>query len=136
MDNFEKEKIIFPKKFNKPTKLTIVTGILIYEYFKENIVDYLNKNIQNLEVQIIGITNNFYGDVVNVAGLLTGRDIINQLIGKDLGSSVWLSHRVLNDDRTMTLDNMTLDDISNRLNVSVNISDDSILHILESVVNV
>ena len=136
MDNFEKEKIIFPKKFNKPTKLTIVTGILIYEYFKKNVVDYLNQNIQNLEVQIIGITNNFYGDVVNVAGLLTGRDIINQLIGKDLGSSVWLSHRVLNDDRTMTLDNMTLDDISNRLNVSVNISDDSILHILESVVNV
>ena len=67
---------------------------------------------------------------------LTGRDIINQLIGKDLGSSVWLSHRVLNDDRTMTLDNMTLDDISNRLNVTVNISDDSILQILESVVNV
>ena len=53
-----------------------------------------------------------------------------------MGSSVWLSHRVLNDDRTMTLDNMTLDDISNRLNVSVNISDDSILDILESVVNV
>ena len=55
MDNFEKEKIIFPKKFNKPTKLTIVTGILIYEYFKKNVVDYLNQNIQNLEVQIIGI---------------------------------------------------------------------------------
>ena len=136
MDNFEKEKIIFPKKFSTPTKLTIVTGMLIYEYFKKNVVDYLNQNIDNLEVQIIGITNNFYGDVVNVAGLLTGRDIINQLIGKDLGSSVWLSHRVLNDDRTMTLDNMTLDDISNRLNVTVNISDDSILDILESVVNV
>ena len=136
MDNFEKEKIIFPKKIFKPTKLTIVTGMLIYEYFKKNVVDYLNQNIDNLEVQIIGITNNFYGDVVNVAGLLTGRDIINQLIGKDLGSSVWLSHRVLNDDRTMTLDNMTLDDISNRLNVTVNISDDSILEILESVVNV
>ena len=136
MDNFEKEKIIFPKKIIKPTKLTIVTGMLIYEYFRKNVVDYLNQNIDNLEVQIIGITNNFYGDVVNVAGLLTGRDIINQLIGKDLGSSVWLSHRVLNDDRTMTLDNMTLDDISNRLNVTVNISDDSILEILESVVNV
>ena len=136
MDNFEKEKVIFPKKFIKPTKLTIVTGMLIYEYFKKNVVDYLNQNIENLEVQIIGITNNFYGDIVNVAGLLTGRDIINQLIGKDLGSSVWLSHRVLNDDRTMTLDNMTLDDISNRLNVTVNISDDSILKILESVVNV
>ena len=136
MDNFEKEKIIFPKKIIKPTKLTIVTGMLIYEYFRKNVVDYLNQNIDNLEVQIIGITNNFYGDVVNVAGLLTGRDIINQLIGKDLGSSVWLSHRVLNDDRTMTLDNMTLDDISKRLNVTVNISDDSILQILESVVNV
>ena len=104
---------------NKKTKFTIATGTLIFDYFEKNVVDYLNKNIKNLEVVLIAIKNNFYGEVVNVSGLLTGRDIINQLIGKNLGSSLWLSHRILNDDKTMTLDNMTLKDISHSLNIPV-----------------
>ena len=132
MDNFEKEKKFFPKSMKKKTKLTIATGTLIFDYFKKNVVDYLNQSIKNLEVILIPIKNNFYGEVVNVAGLLTGRDIVNQLIGKDLGSSLWLSHRVLNDDKTMTLDNMTLNDISHSLNIPVRISEDSILEIFRN----
>ena len=131
MNNFEKEKKLLPTAMDEKTKFTIATGTLIFDYFKKNVVDYLNKNIKNLEVILVPIKNNFYGEVVNVSGLLTGRDIINQLIGKDLGSSLWLSHRILNDDKTMTLDNMTLEDISHSLKLPVNISEDSILEIFK-----
>ena len=136
MDNFEIEKKHFPKVMKKRTKFTIATGMLIFQFFKKNVIDYLNNNIKNLEVVLLPIQNNFYGDAVNVAGLLTGRDIINQSIGKDIGSSLWLSHRVLNDDQTMTLDNMTLENISKSLNVPVNISQDSILEIFNSKIHV
>ena len=132
MANFESEKQYFPKAIKNKTKITIATGTLIFKFFKENIVDYLNENIKNLEVALVPIKNNFYGEVVNVAGLLTGRDIINQLIGKDIGSSLWLSHRILNDEQTMTLDNMTLDEISHSLEVPVNVAEDSILEIFKS----
>ena len=129
MEKFQIEKKSFPLSMKAKTKITIATGTLIYDFFKSNIVDYLNENVENLEVNLIPIKNNFYGEVVNVSGLLTGRDIVNQLIGKEIGSSLWLSHRVLNDEQTMTLDNMTLQDISKALQIPVYISEDSILEI-------
>ena len=129
MEKFQIEKKSFPLSMKAKTKITIATGTLIYDFFKSNIVDYLNENVENLEVSLIPIKNNFYGEVVNVSGLLTGRDIVNQLIGKEIGSSLWLSHRVLNDEQTMTLDNMTLEDISKALQIPVYISEDSILEI-------
>ena len=41
--------------------------------------------------------------------MLTGKDIIEQLKDKDLGSCVWATNRILNDEQTVTLDDMTLD---------------------------
>ena len=132
MEKFEKEKNYLPKSMKSKIKFTIGTGTLIFDFFKKNVVDYLNQNINNLEVTLVPIKNNFYGDIVNVAGLLTGRDIINQLIGKNIGSCLWLSHRILNDAQTMTLDNMSLKDISTALNIPVYVSQDSILDIFKS----
>ena len=60
-------------------------------------------------------------------------DIINQLKSKDLGNEVWLSHRILNDERICTLDDMTLNDISNQLNCNVKVSEDSFKMLLEGI---
>ena len=68
---------------------------------------------------MLTIENNFYGHSVTVSGLLTGQDIINQLKSNDLGDEVWLSHRILNDEGICTLDDMTLEDISNELDSNV-----------------
>ena len=67
--------------------------------------------------------------MVTVAGLLSGQDIVQQLKGENIGNAVWCSHRILNDEGTLTLDDMTLDDISSELGVPVNVSHDSILEI-------
>ncbi len=131
MENFESEKDQLPTKLNAPTKFTIGTGTMISDYFQTYVADYLNQNIENLTVEIVPIINQFYGDMVKVAGLLTGKDIISQLKGKDIGSAVWFSHRILNEDQTVTLDDMSLDHISSELNVPVNVSNDSILEIFK-----
>ena len=99
-------------------------------YFYIEII--LNK-INNLTVYLIPIENNFYGHSVTVSGLLTGQDIINQLKSKNLGNEVWLSHRILNDERICTLDDMTLDDISNQLNCNIKVSEDSFKILLEGI---
>jgi NifB/MoaA-like Fe-S oxidoreductase len=80
-------------------------------------------------VNLVEIKNDFYGDMVTVAGLLAGQDIVNQLKDKDIGEAVWCSHRILNDEGTVTLDDMTLADLSSQLGVPVNVSHDSILEI-------
>ena len=116
-------------------KISIVTGVLAYGIFIQEIKPVLDR-IENLEVNFFQIKNNFFGDSVTVAGLLAGKDILSQLEGQDLGSSVWTTYRILNDDQTLTLDDMTLDDLSNKLNTEFKISqNDSIYDIIEDVTN-
>ena len=131
MEKFEFEKTLLPKAMKKPTTFTIGTGSLINDYFQNNIVNYLNNEIKNLSVKIVSIKNNFYGEMVTVSGLLTGQDIISQLKDENVGSAVWFSHRILNNEQKVTLDDMTLEDISKKLNVPVNVADDSILEIFK-----
>ena len=133
LDSFNDEKKKFPKSIKKKTKISIVTGVLAYGIFIQEIKPILDR-IKNLEVNFFEIKNNFFGDSVNVAGLLTGKDIISQLKGQDLGSSVWATYRILNDDQTLTLDDMTLDDLSKELNVDFKISpNDSIYDIIKDI---
>ena len=95
----------------------------------------LENNIENLDVNIISIENKFYGNVVTVSGLLTGQDIVNQLKNIDLGDEVWIGHRILNDDGIYTLDNMTINDISNQLGCRIKIGRDNFKDLVERLVN-
>ena len=54
---------------------------------------------------------------------------------KKLGSSVWATYRILNDEQTLTLDDMTLNDISRKLGVDFKISNDSIYQIIKEISN-
>jgi putative radical SAM enzyme (TIGR03279 family) len=135
LDRFNSEKKAFPKALQTKTKISIVTSTLVYDIFIKKIKPILNK-ITNLKVNFFKIKNNFFGDSVTVAGLLTGEDIISQLKGKDLGSSVWTTYRILNDDQTLTLDDMTLGDISKALQTKFKVSkNDSINDIIKSITN-
>ena len=128
LEDFEAESESFPTSFSEPTSFTIATGHLAYGIFEKNVIPVLN-NIENLHVNLVEIKNNFYGDMVTVAGLLSGQDIVKQLKGQEIGDAVWCSHRILNDEGTVTLDDMTLADLSSQLGVPVNVSHDSILEI-------
>ena len=128
LEDFEAESESFPTSFSEPTSFTIATGHLAYGIFETNVIPVLN-NIENLHVNLVEIKNNFYGDMVTVAGLLSGQDIVKQLKGQEIGDAVWCSHRILNDEGTVTLDDMTLADLSSQLGVPVNVSHDSILEI-------
>jgi putative radical SAM enzyme (TIGR03279 family) len=109
----------------KPTSITIGTGNLIADYFNTNFIPLL-KTVSNLDVQLKPIKNTFFGeDNVTVSGLLTGQDIITQLKEQDLGDMVLFSNRILNEDNTLTLDDMTLGQISQALEVPVQVVGDS-----------
>lgn len=130
LEDFIIESKSFPTSFSEPTSFTIATGHLAYGVFEDNIMPTLN-NIVNLSVNLVEIKNDFYGDMVTVAGLLAGQDIVNQLKDKNIGEAVWCSHRILNDEGTVTLDDLTLGELSSQLGVPVNVSHDSILEIFK-----
>lgn len=104
--------------FEKETQITIGSGKLISDTFQNWFIPKLNE-VPNLTVNYIPIENYFYGkDEVTVTGLLTGGDIVQQLQGKDLGEKVIFSDRIVNETGgEKTLDDMTLNDISNEIGV-------------------
>ena len=125
MDNWNKEINNYDSFKDISKKVTICTGTLVANYFQENFLP-LFESFSNLDIQLKPIKNMFFGeDDVTVSGLLTGHDIISQLQGEELGDLVLFSNRILNEDNTVTLDDMNLEKISNSLNIPVKVVDDS-----------
>ena len=46
------------------------------------------QNCPKMKIKVYKIVNNFYGESITVAGLLTGKDICEQLSDKDLGEEL------------------------------------------------
>ena len=135
LNTFHSEALDFPKYLKTPSQVTIVTGILIFEIFSREIIPVLNQ-IKNLHVQVIPIINKLYGESITVSGLLSGRDIIDQLSEQEMGDEIWISHRILNDDGVYTLDNMTLKDITQELQRPIKVGKDSFQSLLQGISNV
>ena len=135
INRFRTESSQFPKGLKESFQITIVTGTLIADIFTSEIVPKLNQ-IHNLDVDVIPIKNTFYGESVTVSGLLAGQDIINQLKQQDLGDEIWISHRILNDEGLYTIDDLTLNEISNKLKCPVRIGNDSFQELLNGLKDV
>ena len=108
-----------------PTKVTVCTGTLIDKWFQSHWLPTVS-GMENLDVNHVAIRNEFYGaEEVTVTGLLVGQDIIDQLKGQDLGDKVIFSDRILSETGILTLDDMTLEQISNGIGTQVVVTDDT-----------
>ena len=56
-----------------------------------------------------------------MSGLITGHDLIEQLKGQDLGGRLIISSAMLDSGGDVMLDDLTIDDIQNALNVPVEV---------------
>ena len=134
LSQFENEFRNFPAGLLKEKNITIATGMLVSKIFEEKMIPVLNK-IDNMNVTLVPIKNDFFGNSVTVTGLLTGKDIVTQLSTEPLGDAVWMSHRILNDDGSKTLDDMTLEDMSHSLDCPIRVGEDSFLTLVEGLNN-
>lgn len=123
LDTWEEGMRSVVPELTRPTRITIGSGTLIEEIFRDQFISTLDDN-PNLEVNYVTIDNDFYGSQVTVSGLLTGGDIVTQLAGRNLGERVVFSDRILNRGRERTLDDMSLDQLSERLGVPVQVTSD------------
>lgn len=110
------------------SKKTVITGYCSYPVIKE-LADMLDGD----KIKVIPIKNNFFGSKITVSGLLTGGDIIEQLRGKDLGERLLLSSAMLRHNEEVLLDNVTLSDIENELNVKIDAIQNDGYELLDSL---
>jgi putative radical SAM enzyme (TIGR03279 family) len=132
IDEFIENEEKIPKLLAQKTKITWVTAKLASSYFEKYIINRLRK-ITNLEINLITVTNDFYGDSIQVSGLLVAGDIYEQLKETDLGDIIFIPPRVLNEDG-LFLDNWTFDDLKNRLKTPVHLYSENFYEI-EEVIN-
>jgi len=100
---------------NKGKRLTIITGVSAFDFI-QNKVNIINDTFKT-DLQVIQVSNSFFGDSVTVAGLLSGGDILVALKNKDLGDKVLIPSTALKEFDIQFLDNLTLDDLSKELGV-------------------
>ena len=103
-------------EIKKGRRVSVATGAAAYDMLKR-LTDKLAP--LGVEVTVYKIKNNFYGESVTVSGLLTGGDIADQLSGLDLGDELLIPKNALRADDNIFLDDMTLDTLTERLNIKI-----------------
>ena len=95
---------------NKRGKFTMITGKSAYEE-----VFAASKKIENvnnkIEIYVAKIINNFFGDTITVAGLITGKDIMEQLEKHQVGDYIIIPKNMLRSGDTVFLDDITIEDL-------------------------
>lgn len=103
----------------KPShKVTIACGEGVYPFMKK-IMKMINKKFPNIEINTQAVKNNFFGGGVNVSGLVTGGDLINQLKNKNIGDRLIIPSSMLRFENDLFLDDVSTDDVERELNVKL-----------------
>ena len=97
---------------------SVATGVSAAP-FLEKLLCTAREKYAILNGQVFAVENDFFGHSINVAGLITGRDLINQLQGKELGERLLISANMLRHDELDFLDDVTLEEASAALGVPI-----------------
>ncbi|MCE5198421.1 MAG: DUF512 domain-containing protein [Armatimonadota bacterium] len=113
-DSARRAARILPDSLPRATKISIVTGRAAGSLLKDWADSVQTKN---LSINVYPIKNTLFGEMVTVTGLISGKDIIEQLKGKDLGDAIIIPSVSLRD--CVFLDDITLDDVQIALGIPV-----------------
>ncbi|MFO7636462.1 MAG: DUF512 domain-containing protein [Clostridia bacterium] len=97
---------------------TMVTGMLALGFIREMAGKVMEKH-KGVHLEVFGVENKFFGEHVNVAGLLTGNDIMEAMKGKDIRGPVLITSCMLRSDGEVFLDDMSLKELETTLGTRV-----------------
>ena len=103
-------------------KVSIATGKLAAPFLRK-FMEELKTKYPNTEVTVFDITNEFFGERITVAGLITGQDLKKQLKGKNLGEKLLLPCHMLRSGEEVFLDDVTVTELSEYLQIPIEIVD-------------
>jgi NifB/MoaA-like Fe-S oxidoreductase len=116
-DDWEQVRPKLPSRMRSPQRIVIATGTLAAPVLRP-MVERLNR-IPNVEAVLQPVINDFFGDTVTVAGLLTGGDVLAQLKPLMPAGLVVLPRVMFDFAGERTIDEWTLDRISAELGAQV-----------------
>ncbi len=116
--DFALEDPALPDALPTPRTVSVATGLAAADRIRA-LSERLMARVSGLSVRVYPIVNRFFGESITVAGLLTGGDVADQLIGQALGEELLFPAAMLRADGDVFLDDMTPEELSRRLGIPV-----------------
>lgn len=91
---------------------------------------------KNLKCRVYKIVNDFFGETITVAGLLTAQDIMAQLKDKPLGTELLLTKSMIMRDSDIFLDDITIPQVEEALGVKIRLTDNDGFSLLDGILGV
>ena len=101
-------------------KLTIATGKLAAPLMRKLAATFCMMH-SDVDIQVIPIHNDFFGEKITVSGLITGQDLALQLAGLDLGEKLLLPCNMMRSGERVFLDDVTVEELEKTLQVPIHI---------------
>ncbi|MBG1243009.1 TIGR03279 family radical SAM protein [Nostoc sp. NZL] len=108
---------LLPPKVYPQRKFTWIVGNAVEKAFQP-ILERLNF-VEGLEVNMRALCSDYWGQTISVTGLLTGHDLLLNLEGQDLGDGILLPNVMLKNGELVFLDDMSIEELSGRLNTKI-----------------
>ena len=121
--SFECEMKSFLKTLTKEEKetkrcISVATGESAFDFISKAVLK-IQKKCKNIDCKVYKIENDFFGHTITVSGLITGKDLISQLKGENLGTELLISRSMLRSVGDIFLCDTTVCDVEEALNVKV-----------------
>lgn len=112
--------------------ITIATGQLACQTLCR-LMEQLKEKFPNTKADVHFIRNQFFGESITVSGLITGKDLIEQMKTVTLGERLLIPCNMLRIDEDVFLDDYTAADVQETLQVPLNIVKSSGQDLLDAV---
>jgi putative radical SAM enzyme (TIGR03279 family) len=110
---------------------TMATGVSAQPYLAK-----LAQKAQDrfgVQGQVVAIVNDFFGHTIDVAGLITGGDLVAQLKGRDLGRRLLIPVNMLRHGGDVFLDDLHVSDVEKALGVPVTVVEQDGFDLLDAI---
>lgn len=132
IDEFN-DALTLAKTHNKKKSISIATGVSAFSYINK-LVDQTKEKFPGVDVNVYTITNEFFGNMITVSGLITGTDLVSQLKEKELGSTLLLPINMFRNGEDVFLDDMSIEKLEQLLNIKVKVVDTKGSDLLNAII--
>ena len=119
---------------DREVKATVATGKLAAP-FLERYLHKIEEIFPNIHVAVKPVVNHFFGENITVSGLITAKDLSEQLAGADLGEKLLLPCSMLRSGEDVFLDDITTSQLAEMLKTEIVVVDESGADFVSAVIN-
>ncbi|MQN00564.1 MAG: DUF512 domain-containing protein [Lachnospiraceae bacterium] len=106
--------------FFRHKSVTIATGVLAAPFLRQ-LADLFMKKYPRIKVEVVTIINHYFGEQITVSGLITGIDLKTQLLEHGVNDRLLIPVNMLRSNEEVFLDDMTVGEVSDALQVPVTV---------------